>query len=78
NKRIIKNQFLEADKQFLGDDKQSLEDEKEDKKSPNIVQKHQEHNKYTSKAINMQEIIKALSKMTIVSNPVDSVEIPKE
>ncbi|CAG8796805.1 7754_t:CDS:1, partial [Cetraspora pellucida] len=48
-----------------------------DKKLPSIVQKHTEHNKYASKPINMQEIAKALSKMAIVSVPVDIVEIPE-
>ncbi|CAG8814042.1 12037_t:CDS:1, partial [Cetraspora pellucida] len=48
-----------------------------DKKPPGIVQKHSKHNKYASKPINMQEIMKALSKMAIVSVPMDIVEIPE-
>ncbi|CAG8633933.1 10819_t:CDS:2, partial [Ambispora leptoticha] len=43
-----------------------------------IVQKDPDHNRYTSKSINTQEITKALSKTTIVSAPIDEVEIPEE
>ncbi|CAG8494761.1 388_t:CDS:1, partial [Cetraspora pellucida] len=70
NERIIKLQFLEADKMDKAD--------KMDTKLPNIVQNHPDHNKYTSKPINMQEVTKALSKMAIIGVPVDIVEIPEE
>ncbi|CAG8694247.1 6833_t:CDS:2 [Cetraspora pellucida] len=57
NKRIIKRQFLEAERQILDDNKQSLE--------ASIVQKHSDQNKYASKPIKMQEITKALSKSVL-------------
>ncbi|CAG8649456.1 20354_t:CDS:1, partial [Racocetra persica] len=71
SKGIFKKQFLEVDKQ-------SLEVDKMDKRPANIVQKYQDHNKYTSKTINTLEITKSLSKMGIASAPIDTVEIPEE
>ncbi|CAG8731732.1 2326_t:CDS:2, partial [Cetraspora pellucida] len=78
NETIIKKQFLEADEQSLEADKRSLEGDKMVKKLSSIVQKSQDHNKYTSKLINTQDITKAFSKMAIVSAPIDNVEIPIE
>ncbi|CAG8615143.1 494_t:CDS:1, partial [Cetraspora pellucida] len=56
NKRIIKNQFLDDEKQILENDK--------------MAQKHSDHNKYTSKPISTQEVMKA------IRAPIGSVEIP--